>query len=106
MRLTRDGQTQRVSKPSFTLRTDDELAFAIGARLWIVRIRHCGARRGPASEAQDLYTDHSPPAPVTQKPENNASKGLPSAPQQGLREKGTGRPTKKDRRALTRFQTH
>ncbi len=102
MRLTRDGQTQRISKPSFMARPTDELAFAIGARLWIIEINHCAARRGPASEASSLYKDHSPPPAA--KTEGAAGENI-NAARQGVREKGSGRPTKKDRRAISRLQT-
>jgi ribosome-associated heat shock protein Hsp15 len=51
-----------------------------------VEIAQCGARRGPAPEAQALYIDHTPV--VEPKPKN------PEESRVG------GRPTKKDRRSL------
>ena len=85
MRLTRDGVTQRVEKSSFSVRSEDELAFSIGERLKVIKVIQCGARRGPAAEAQTLYEDNSPPLPP------KAEK--PAAVFE--RDKGAGRPTKK-----------
>ena len=93
MRLTRDGVTQRVEKPSFVIKPEDELAFSIRERLKVIRVIQCGARRGPAAEAQTLYEDNSPRPPP--KEEKTAAVFE--------REKGTGRPTKKDRRDLDRL---
>ena len=94
MRLTREGVTLRVEKPSFVVRAEDELAFSIGERLKIIRIEACGVRRGPASEAQTLYTDNSPPPPP------RAEKPAPVFE----RDKGAGRPTKKERREIERLK--
>ncbi len=67
----------------------DVLTFATGDHVRVIRIEACGTRRGPAPEAQALYTDMSPPAPRSEDklPENPAFDGK-------------GRPTKKDRRML------
>lgn len=89
VRLARDGATARVEKASCLIRVGDRLAFMNGPRLRVLEILACGARRGPAAEARLLYTDHSP----TEAP--------PPPPSE--REKGAGRPTKKDRRAIDRF---
>jgi len=94
MRLTRDGITHRVEKPSSSVKPDDELAFSIGERLKLVKVIQCGARRGPATEAQTLYEDNSPTPPKKQETP------LPDF----AREKGAGRPTKKDRRDLQRLK--
>ena len=51
-----------------------------------------GARRGPASEAQALYVDRSPPMTA------------PSVEPAGVeRPSGAGRPTKRDRRQIDRL---
>lgn len=92
VRLTRDNVVQRVEKASQLVRAGDSLSFMLGDRLRILEIGACAVRRGPASEAKALYTDHSP-APVSTPPGAGAG-----------RETGAGRPTKKDRRALDRLR--
>lgn len=57
MRLTRAGVETRLDKPSRTLRPGDVLVFAAGARVVSVRVEAPGARRGPASEARELYAE-------------------------------------------------
>ncbi|SFS68895.1 heat shock protein Hsp15 [Sulfitobacter marinus] len=67
----------------------DVLSFAMGDDIRVIQIDGIGTRRGPAPEAQELYTDLSPPAPKSEKkqPENPAFEGK-------------GRPSKRDRRVL------
>jgi len=79
-----------VRKPNHALRQDDVLTFAVGRRIWVVRVVELGQRRGPYSEAQTLYEDLSPPPPPR---EQRAAKS-------GQRDPGAGRPTKRDRRAI------
>ncbi|WDI31635.1 RNA-binding S4 domain-containing protein [Hyphococcus flavus] len=95
VRLTRNDNTTRIDKSSANIRAGDTLVFTRNDRLRIIVILECASRRGPASEAQALYDDKSPPPPT--KP------ARPVAPFE--REKGAGRPTKKDRRALTALKT-
>ena len=78
----------RVSKPSATVGIDDTLTFAQGDAIRVIRVVALGERRGPAPEAQALYTDHSPERP--------------SRPAGGPRFDKGGRPTKKDRRDMDR----
>nr|WP_216366881.1 RNA-binding S4 domain-containing protein [Halovulum dunhuangense] len=80
----------RVSKPATTLRLGDGLTFAQGGRVRVVIVREFGTRRGPASEAQALYEDRSPPPPDPEPPAPGADR--------------SGRPEKKDRRALDGFK--
>lgn len=82
----------RVTKPSRLVRAGDVVTLAAHGRVRVFRIVLPGARRGPAAEAQTLYEDISPPQPRRERP-------LPPAPQ-GMREKGAGRPTKRDRRRI------
>jgi ribosomal 50S subunit-recycling heat shock protein len=57
VRLTRSGaEAVRLDKPSRSIRPGDGLVFALGGRLVAVRIEALGERRGPASEAQGLYS--------------------------------------------------
>jgi ribosome-associated heat shock protein Hsp15 len=80
-----------VDKASAQVRIGDVLTFPLGPHIKVVRIAALGSRRGPASEARTLYEDLSEPA---ERP--------PAAP--APRERGSGRPTKADRRALDRLQ--
>lgn len=60
VRLSRPGApTERLGKPSQLVRVGDVLSFAIGSKLWVLRIAGLGTRRGPAREAQALYVDLS-----------------------------------------------
>lgn len=67
----------------------DVLTFSQGDHVRVIRIEAIGHRRGPAPEAQTLYTDLSPPQPKSKdrQPENPCFEGK-------------GRPTKRDRRQL------
>ncbi|MEX0645357.1 MAG: RNA-binding S4 domain-containing protein [Parvularculaceae bacterium] len=89
VRLSRNGSTSRVEKASALVRAGDRLAFLNGPRLRILEITACADRRGTAADARILYTDHSPTEAPPQRPAE--------------RETGAGRPTKKDRRAIDRF---
>lgn len=47
----------RVTRPGRDVSAGDVLTFPQGARIRVVRILALGLRRGPATEAQDLYHD-------------------------------------------------
>lgn len=55
IRLTRAGVESRVDKPSRSLKSGDLLVFGLGGRIIAVRVLASGERRGPASEARELY---------------------------------------------------
>ncbi|MDF3413181.1 RNA-binding S4 domain-containing protein [Sulfitobacter sp. M57] len=76
-------------KPASTIVPTDVLTFAQGDHIRVIQIDALGVRRGPAPEAQALYTDLSPPEPKNRnkQPENPGFDGK-------------GRPSKKDRRTL------
>ncbi len=76
-------------KPSSTVEPGHVLTFAQGDHIRVIQIDALGTRRGPAPEAQALYTDLSPPEPRNKNVET-ANPGFD----------GKGRPTKKDRRTL------
>ena len=90
VRITRGETTNRADKPSASIRPGDVIVFTRNERLRVIEILACAERRGPAGEAQTLYNDRSPPPPPKTE--------MPAVP--FSREKGAGRPTKKDRRAL------
>jgi ribosomal 50S subunit-recycling heat shock protein len=56
VRLTRGPQETRLDKPSRTVKPGDIVTFALAGRLHVIRVEAMGERRGPASEAQRLYT--------------------------------------------------
>ncbi|WP_169567680.1 RNA-binding S4 domain-containing protein [Sneathiella limimaris] len=87
-----------VSKPSVTVKVDDVLTFQQAKEIRVVKILKIGERRGPAPEAQTLYEDL---APVDQKKTDEKKK---AASKTFIREPGSGRPTKADRRALDKLK--
>lgn len=46
-----------VSRPGRDIAAGDVLTFPQGSRIRVIRILALGQRRGPATEAQDLYSD-------------------------------------------------
>jgi ribosome-associated heat shock protein Hsp15 len=72
------------------------LTITLERRVLVYRVVDCGMRRGPAQEARTLYEDISP-SPAAH------DKSLPEeiVP---LRDAGSGRPTKKERRATDRLR--
>lgn len=78
---------ERVRKRATQISAGDVVTFAMGDNVRVIQIDDIGKRRGPASEAQDLYTDLSPPEP---KPKDKT----PDNPSY----EGKGRPTKRNRR--------
>jgi len=96
-RLVETGKARvnrnRVTKASRTVCAGDVITLVIHEQVRVLKVLACGARRGPASEARELYEDMSPaPAPREKR------SGPPPSPAQ--REKGAGRPTKRDRRRI------
>ncbi len=83
-----DGK--RIGQASFAVSTGMVLTITYAKRIIILRVSAPGSRRGPASEAQELYEDLSPELARDEK------RGL--AKSTGSREPGSGRPTKKQRR--------
>ncbi|MGF1454894.1 MAG: RNA-binding S4 domain-containing protein [Alphaproteobacteria bacterium] len=101
-----DARPERVTKAAQTVRVGDVLTFPQGTRVRVVRIRAAGTRRGPAEEAAMLYEDLAPATPRGDGPTAGApgEDAGPSREPVPSRESGTGRPTKKDRRALEAFK--
>ncbi|MEX0923513.1 MAG: RNA-binding S4 domain-containing protein [Rhodovibrionaceae bacterium] len=87
----------KVDKAHARVRVGDVLTFPQGLHIRVVKVLALGTRRGPASEAQGLYEDLSPPEKQTP---------LPKAARSGVmtRDAGSGRPTKRDRRQLDRLR--
>lgn len=97
--LVRDGGVRlnrdKVEKPSHAVRAGDVITVAVNARVRVLEVRAPGLRRGPASEAALLYADLTPKPSADETRADSAS--------QGRRERGTGRPTKKERRLMDRL---
>ena len=55
--------SDKVVKASATLKIGDVLTFPQGNHIRVIQVDAIGMRRGPAAEAQALYTDLSPPQP-------------------------------------------
>jgi ribosome-associated heat shock protein Hsp15 len=91
VRINRDKAPQA----SDLVRPGDVLTITLERRIFVWKVLGTGTRRGPAEEARLLYEDMSPPP---------APKGeaVPDAIP-ALREAGSGRPTKKQRRETDRL---
>lgn len=78
------------AKPHKLIRPQDEVSVATphGRQIW--KVIALAGRRGPASVARALYQDLTPPPP-------------PPDPSMPRRERGAGRPTKRERRRMERF---
>ncbi|HEY3498559.1 MAG TPA: RNA-binding S4 domain-containing protein [Polyangiaceae bacterium] len=81
----------RAVRPSHALRVGDEVQARAPRGLVVLDVLRLAEKRLSAPEARLLYTDRSPP------PE-------PREPLVAPRERGAGRPTKAERRALDRFR--
>lgn len=90
---------EKISKASYKLKITDILTFDLNDRIMVIEILGINPTRRPYKEACLLYDDQSPA------PEPKQDKTQPDflAPP-FLREKGTGRPTKKQRRETDQFR--
>lgn len=92
VRINRD----KASQASDIVKIGDVLTITLDRRILIYKVLDAGTRRGPAEEARKLYEDISPPpAPKEEAPLDAI---LP------LRETGSGRPTKRERRDTDRLR--
>ncbi len=82
VRINRD----KVDAASRQVHPGDVLTVALERQVRVLKVLAPGVRRGPAPEAQQLYEDMTPPAPIRP----------PS---------GGERPTKRDRRAIDAFHS-
>ncbi len=89
----------RVTKPSKPIQIGDVITFILRGDVRILRVNAFSPKRGPYELAKLLYEDLTPPK--MSRADANAEKMLAPA----LREKGSGRPTKKQRRDLTAWTT-
>ncbi|ESZ03178.1 RNA-binding S4 domain-containing protein [Mesorhizobium sp. L48C026A00] len=91
VRINRD----KAAQASDLVRLGDVLTITLERRIFVWKVLGTGSRRGPAEEARLLYEDISPPP--TPKGEAVAD-AIPA-----LRDAGSGRPTKKERRETDRL---
>ncbi|WP_316356739.1 RNA-binding S4 domain-containing protein [Devosia sp.] len=89
--------SERTDRSDLKVGAGDVLTMNLHGRIVVWRILDCGSRRGPATEAQGLYEDLSPPTlPKAELSPYEAA----IAP----RGDGAGRPTKKERRDTDRLR--
>jgi ribosome-associated heat shock protein Hsp15 len=79
-------------KPAHLVRAGDEVRLRQDGRERIVVVTQVISKRVGAAAAAECYIDHSPPSP----PRETA---VPVA----VRERGTGRPTKRERRSIDKL---
>ena len=82
----------RPAKPSTTVSPGDEVRAVVGDRTRIVEVSRVIEKRVGAADAVTCYLDRTPPPPST-----------PAVPV-AIRDRGAGRPTKRDRRILDRWR--
>jgi ribosome-associated heat shock protein Hsp15 len=85
----------RITQPSHALKAGDVVVVALDRRDTTVRVLLPGVRRGPYEEARLLYEDLTPAVVPGEKL---------NAFEQATRERGSGRPTKKERRDVDRLK--
>ena len=86
-----------IKKAHQSVTPGDVLTFSVGPNIRVIKIIKLGNRRGPAKEAQALYEDLQPIDQIAKKIDSTL------APEPAKRERGSGRPTKVQRRAIERF---
>ena len=84
-----------VRQPSHAVRPGDVIVLSLDRQDMTVKVLQPGERRGPYEEARLLYSDMTPPPPPRE--ERNLFA-------QATRERGAGRPTKRERRETDRLQ--
>lgn len=83
-----------IRQPSHAVKAGDRLDIGFERMDKLLVVKSGGTRRGPYEEARLLYDDQTPP----REPSDRLT-----PLEQALRQPGSGRPTKKERRALDRF---
>lgn len=79
------------AKPSTAVVPGDTVRARVGERTRIVEVVQVIRKRVGAADAVTCYLDRTPPPP-------------PAAPPVAVRDRGAGRPTKRDRRALDKWR--
>jgi ribosome-associated heat shock protein Hsp15 len=82
----------RVTAPSHLVRPSDVVTIALDRLVRILKVTGFAERRGDAEAARVLFEDITPPPPPPDE-----------SPKVAARDAGSGRPTKRDRRAIDRL---
>lgn len=82
------------AKPATPVGVGDEVRLRAGDRERLVVVRRTLSKRVGAAVAVECYADHSPPPPPRE------------LSQVGRRDRGAGRPTKRERREIERLRGH
>lgn len=88
-------------KPSTSIEVDDHIKVGKNRFLYEYIVRKIISKRVGAPEAITCYTDVTPEAELKKFEQWDVGKG-----QGEFREKGAGRPTKKERRAIEKFKSN
>ena len=91
-----------IDKAHYAVKPGDVLTFAHGREVKVLKIAALGLRRGPAPEARRLYEDLSTKHPIDRTAADPSATG-PTGTAPAQRARGSGRPTKADRRATDRL---
>jgi ribosome-associated heat shock protein Hsp15 len=83
-----------IRQPAHAVRPGDVVVVSLDRHDMVVKVLEPGERRGPYEEARLLYHDMTPPPPPRE--ERNLF-------EQATRERGAGRPTKRERRETDRL---
>lgn len=86
---------EKTDQAADLVRQGDVLTITIERRILVYKVVDAGLRRGPAEEARRLYEDLSPPP---------SPKSVPQDALVPVRDLGSGRPTKKERRQTDRLR--
>lgn len=84
----------KTAKPSSPVKVDDRIEARLASRERIVDVSRVVVKRVGAAVAVDCFVDHSPPPPER----------LPEVAVFAARDRGAGRPTKRDRRDLDKLR--
>ena len=101
----------KVTKPASSVKQDDIITAVIHQNVRIVKVLKPGQRRGPAPEAQELYEDLKPKEQeesLARRVSGHKPKEEKAVPivhvDHPKRDKGAGRPTKRERRKMSAFR--
>ncbi len=82
------------AKAAQSVRAGDRVEARVGERQRVLEVVRPIEKRVGAPVAAECFVDHSPPPPEREAPE----------PEVGRRDRGAGRPTKRDRRRIDRLR--